>query len=113
MLAVFVWAVGLVTVAVRVRVWAADGLTVPTVHTPPEYVPWLGVALTRVRPAGKVSATLTFVASLGPVLLRVTVNVIVSPTLGLALLTDLVSARSACCGVSVALAPLLPGSGSN
>ena len=37
----------------------------------------------------------------------------VSPTLGVALLTVLVRARSACCGVSVALAVLLPVSGSN
>ena len=35
-------------------------------------------------------------------------KVIVSPTLGVASLTVLVSARSACCGVSVALALLLP-----
>src|SRR5437764_636980 len=32
----------------------------------------------------------------------------VSPTLGVALLTVLVTCRSACCGVSVALALLLP-----
>ena len=52
-------------------------------------------------------------AASGPVLVRVTVKVIVSPTLGVGLLTVLVSARSACCGVSVALAVLLPVSGSN
>src|SRR5262249_30156142 len=37
----------------------------------------------------------------------------VSPTLGVALLTVLVNARSACCGVSVALALLLAVLGSN
>src|SRR3954468_23141573 len=37
----------------------------------------------------------------------------VSPTLGVGLLTDLARARSACWGVSVALAVLLPGFGSN
>ena len=36
-----------------------------------------------------------------------------SPTLGVGLLTVLVSARSACCGVTVADAVLLPGLGSN
>src|SRR5262245_8337325 len=36
-----------------------------------------------------------------------------SPTLGVGLLTDLPRARSACCGVSVALALLLPEAGSN
>ncbi len=38
---------------------------------------------------------------------------IVSPTLGAALLTDFESARSDCCGVRVVLAVLLPVSGSN
>src|SRR6516164_7054001 len=37
----------------------------------------------------------------------------VSPTFGVGLLTDLVMARSACCGVSVTPALLLPGLGSN
>ena len=46
-------------------------------------------------------------------LVSVTVKVIVSPTLGVASLTVLVDARSACCGVSVALAVLLPVFGSN
>src|SRR5260370_395693 len=36
-----------------------------------------------------------------------------SPTFGVALLTDLLTARSACCGVSMALALLLALSGSN
>ena len=48
--------------------------------------------------------TATLVALSGPLLLRVMVKVIVSPTLGVVLLTDLARARSARCGVSVALA---------
>jgi hypothetical protein len=46
-------------------------------------------------------------------LARVTVKVTVWPTLGVGLFTVLVRARSACCGVTVELALLLPGSGSN
>ena len=65
------------------------------------------------RPAGSRSCTATPVAASGPALVRVTVKVIVSPTFGVGLLTVLVIARSACCGVSVALAVLLPGLGSN
>ena len=57
--------------------------------------------------------TCTPVAASGPVLVSVTVKVIVSPTLGVGLLTVLVTARSACCGVSVALAVLLAVFGSN
>jgi hypothetical protein len=53
------------------------------------------------------------VALSGPALLTVIVKLIWSPTLGVASLTVLVMARSACCGVSVALAVLLPGVGSN
>ena len=77
------------------------------------YVPWLGVAETNVRPAGSRSVTWTLVASFGPLLVRVTVKVIVSPTLGVGLLTVLVRARSACCGVTTALAVLLAVLGSN
>ena len=57
--------------------------------------------------------TRTLVAVLGPALLRVMVKVIVSPTLGVGSLTVFVSDRSASCGVSVALALLLPVLGSN
>ena len=52
-------------------------------------------------------------AASGPALVRVTVKVIVSPTLGRGSLTVLLSCRSDCCGVSVALAWLLPVCGSN
>src|SRR5437764_1334736 len=90
-------------------------VTVPTLHAPVPamYVPWLGVAETNVRPAGNRSWTTTFVAESGPLLVRVTVKVTVSPTLGVALLTVLLTATSARCGVSVALALLLPAIGSN
>jgi hypothetical protein len=43
----------------------------------------------------------------------VTVNVTVSPTFGVESLTAFVTARSACCGVSVTEAVLSPGFGSN
>ena len=71
------------------------------------------MAETKVRPAGSRSLTWTLVAASGPLLVRVTVKVIVSPTLGVGSLTVLASARSACCGVSVALAVLLAVLGSN
>jgi hypothetical protein len=88
---------------------------VPIVHKPVtgSYVPCDGVAETKVRPAGKMSVAVTFVAAVGPLLVTVTVKVTVSPTLGVALLTVLLTARSACCGVSVALAELFAVSGSN
>ena len=76
-------------------------------------MPWLGVADTNDKPAGSRSVTSTPVAASGPALVRVTVNVITSPTFGVGLLTDLATCRSACCGVSVALATLLPAKGSN
>src|SRR5262249_20874774 len=77
------------------------------------YVPWLGVADTKVSPAGKRSLTRTLVAGSGPRSDRVMVKVTVSPTLGVASLTNFVRARSACCGVSAGLAGVLPASESN
>src|SRR5262249_4647271 len=68
---------------------------------------------TNVNPAGKRSLTCTLVAGSGPLSVSVTVKVIVSPTLGVGLLTALVTCRSACWGVSVVLALLLAGLGSN
>ncbi|MBO9678450.1 MAG: hypothetical protein J7556_09440 [Acidovorax sp.] len=68
---------------------------------------------TNARPAGSRSCTVTLVAAFGPLFTSVTVNVTVSPTFGAALLTDLASAKSACCGVTVALAVLLAGLGSD
>src|SRR5262249_10059507 len=106
---------GLTTLAWRSRVSGVVGLTVPTFQVPEALseLPWLGVAATKGSPAGRRACTRTPVASSGPRLARVTVKVTVSPTLGVALLTALARARSACWGVSVALAMLLPGSGSN
>src|SRR5262249_52466052 len=115
MLAVLVWAIGLTTVAVSVSVafapWARD----PTFHRPDfaVYVPWLGAALTRVRPAGKRSVTRTPVALAGPLSVSVTVKVTVSPTLGRGLLTILTRLRSACWGLTPAVSLLLAGFGSN
>ena len=65
------------------------------------------------RPGGSTSVTCTPVATSGPLLVRVTVKVMTSPTLGVASLTVLVRARSAWSGVSVALALLLAVFGSN
>src|SRR5262249_44010787 len=115
MLAAFVCALGLTTCAVSVSVSAADGSTTPTFQIPVDavYVPWLALNDTSAKPAGSRSLTRTFVAGSGPRSFTATVNVIVSPTLGVASLTDLATARSAWCGVSVALAVLFPGSGSN
>src|SRR5262249_54082855 len=50
------------------------------------------------RPGGRGSLTMTPVAASGPLLPTIRVKVIVSPTTGAASLTDLVRARSACCG---------------
>src|SRR5437899_10727032 len=96
------------------KVRATAVFTVPTLHRPVPllYAPWLGVAETKVKPAGRASCTVTLVAELGPASLSVMVKVIVSPTLGVGLLTVLVNTRSACCGVSVALALLLAVLGS-
>ena len=59
-------------------------------------MPWLGVADTKVSPAGSRSFTATLVAESGPRLLtRVTVKVIWSPTFGVASLTVFARARSA------------------
>ena len=87
----------------------------PTVQTPVTllYVPWLAVGRHEGHARGQQVGDVTPVAASGPLLVRVMVKVIVSPTLGVGLLTDLVTARSACCGVSVALAVLLPVFGSN
>src|SRR5262249_8021616 len=113
--AVFVWAAGLVTRAWICKVWGAVGVTVPTVQIPGAlaYVPWLGVAVTNTRPAGKRSVNATSVVGSGPALVSVTVKAIMSPSLRVGLLTVLVTCKSACCGVSVTLAVLLPVCGSN
>ena len=46
----------------------------------PVQLPWLGVAVASVRPAGSVSVTVTFVASDGPAFATSRVNVAVSPS---------------------------------
>src|SRR5262249_49075911 len=112
--AVLVCGSGLVTVARIVSVRGDPTTTVPTVHSPvlESYVPWVVVADTNVNPEGSRSVTWAPVAVSGPLLLSVTVNVTVSPTLGVGSLTVFASARSACCGVAVVLAALLPVLGS-
>src|SRR5438876_536945 len=67
-LAVLTCALELTTLALMVRVALAALARLPTLHTPVPlvYVPWLGVALTKVSPAGSRSLTDTFVAVLGP-----------------------------------------------
>src|SRR5437870_13884583 len=109
MVAVLTAGLGLVTVASRANVRANAVSTFPTVHRPVPllYAPWLGVAETKVKPAGRASCTVTLVAELGPASLSVMVKGIVSPTLGLVLLTVLARTKSACCGVSVTEVPLL------
>ena len=113
--AVFVEAFGPATVPVRTRVCGTEVVTVPTFQRPVLiwYVPWLVSASTSDTPAGSRSVTWTLVASFGPLLLSVTVYVTVSPTFGVGLLTVLASARSACCGVTTALAVLFAALGSN
>ena len=71
------------------------------------------MAETKVRPGRQQVADLDAGGGSGPLLVRVTVKVTVSPTLGVGLSTVLVSARSACCGVTVAEAVLLAVLGSN
>ena len=75
-------------------------------------MPTLGTAETKVRPAGSRSVTCTPVALLGPLLVAVTVKVTLVFWFGVVLLTVLVMAMSAATGVMVALAELLPGTGS-
>jgi hypothetical protein len=64
-----------VTFAVSVSVCGEMVVTVPTVHTPVVELklPWLGVALTNVSPAGSTSVTVTLAAASGPALLKVSV----------------------------------------
>jgi hypothetical protein len=76
-------------------------------------VPWLGLADTKLTPAGSRSVTNTPVASSGLRLDSVTVKMIWSPTLGVASLTVFVTARSAVgVTVRVTVATLLVSAGS-
>src|SRR6478735_333132 len=72
------------TVAVSVSVADAGAVSVPTSQRPvvESYVPWSGFAVPKVRPAGRRSVTWTPVASSGPLLVSITVNVTWSPTFG-------------------------------
>ena len=66
-------------------------------------MPWLGVAESSWSPVvGNWSVTSTSVAVLGPRFESVTTNVIVSPTLGVELLTVFTTARSAVLTVKLA-----------
>src|SRR5579884_5482 len=67
----------------------------------------------KVSPGGSRSLTRTLVAGSGPRLARLMVKVMVSLSLGVALLTVLVMARSARCGVTVTLPLLFEASESN
>src|SRR5689334_24066452 len=91
-LAVLVRPFGLTTVAVIGRVTVEPLAMVPMSQAPviALYAPWLGVADTKFRPAGSRSDTATLVAASGPLFLTLTVKVMVSPTLGVALSTVLV-----------------------
>src|SRR5262249_27255043 len=82
--AVCVWGSGLTTRAWICKVCGVLGVTVPAAQTSVAllYVPWLGVADTKLSPAGSTSWTVTLVAGSGPLSVRVTVKVMVSPTLG-------------------------------
>src|SRR5262245_47894600 len=115
MVAVLVCGLGLTTRTCSCNVCGGAALPVPTAQAPVIglYDLWLGVAARKLSPAGRGSVTVTPVAASGPLLVSVTVKVMTSPTLGVGLLTDLVIPRSACRGVSVVLAVLLPPSGSN
>src|ERR1700674_2013471 len=86
-----------VTVAMIDRVALAVLAMAPMSHNPVAalYVPALGVAETKVSPAGSWSVTCTPVALLGPLLVAVMVNVTFVFRFGVALLTVLAMAMSA------------------
>src|SRR5712692_6327391 len=86
-----------VTVAVRAKVTEAPLATAPMFQTPVPlvYVPWLGAAETNVRPTGSWSVIWTPVASEGPLLVTVTVNVTFEPTVTVPLLAIFATAMSA------------------
>src|SRR5881296_2701577 len=86
-----------VTVANKVRVLDDPLGSDPIVQRPVmlSYVPVLGLAETKVRPAGSKSVTWTPVASEGPALMAVTVYVTGEPTMTVGLLAVLVTPTSA------------------
>src|SRR5262249_39642399 len=91
--AVLVDGIGEAAVAVIVNVCAPPVVTVPTVQTAVlgSYDPWLGVAITNVKPTGSTSCTATLVAAKGPRLFSAMVKRTLVLTCGAGLLTDLVS----------------------
>ena len=110
--AVFVRAVGTVTVATIPNVAPSPFARRPTVHVPPEYVPIDGLDDTSVSPAGSASATTTDCAASGPLLVTVTVNATLAPTAGVASSTAFVTTRFASGTLTVADAVLSAGVGS-
>src|SRR5262245_58352362 len=104
---------GLSTRAVMTSVASAWGSSVPTVQMPVSGSYAGSEADTNVRPAGSRSLTSVPVAGSGPRLRSVRVNVIVSPTFGVALATVLVMDRSASGGLTSAADSLLLVFGSN
>src|ERR1700694_4805975 len=116
LVAVFVVGAVVFTVATIKRV-ALEALAIgPMFQTPVpalSVAPTAGVAETKVRPAGSRSVTWTPFAALGPLFVAVTVKVTFVPRSGVALFTTLVIAMSASAlGVMVAVAELLPATGS-
>src|SRR5262249_48858276 len=115
--AVLTSAPGVFTDATRVSVAdGADSGRGPIVHIPDvgSYVPCDGVAETSASPANR-SVTTTPLASLGPVLVAVTVNVTFCPTAGVGLSTVFwmpTSAEGAAFSVATAESLLVFGSGS-
>ena len=65
------------------------------IPVPSSYAPSDGIELTNDSPAGRLSLTSTLLAASGPLLVRVTVNITLSPTVGFELSTDFSSERSA------------------
>ena len=78
----------------------------------PSALPSLLIAAMSEYPLGTTSSTATLVASFGPSLITSTVNVITSPTLGVASLTVLIKLKSATCGVVGSLSASSSSSGS-
>ena len=67
-----------------------DHIPVPSLYAPSD-----GFELSNDSPAGRLSLTSTLLAASGPLLVRVIVNVTLSPTVGFELSTDFSSERSA------------------
>ena len=93
-----------VTVPLIVNATVWFGAMVPMLHSPLLLLyelPLLELAFVKETPVGRTSCTTTPVAVLGPALVTLIVKVSDSPTLGEALLTDLLNERSIDSGVIV------------